>query len=196
MKVTVAKTELVEILCSLELHRSFHDNHKAFLQQCYTPGSHPFLSDVRLIMLVDLDHLMKRLVKHLSTKGFFDLNAKAWRDVIDKELVPGFTSQWYLRDGQNVANARIFFKVEVENALQELNYVKEAQFCKVFREFYEAADSKGLSDNERKLRIQQFLHYLHDVSSTSCVLVQLFKLNLHRQSVFCIMSFLEHPFLA
>jgi hypothetical protein len=37
---------------------------------------------------------------------------------------------------------------------------------------------------------------LHDVSCTSCVLVPLFKLNLHRQSVFCIMSFLEHPFLA
>jgi hypothetical protein len=116
-------------------------------------------------MLLDLDNAMKRLVKHLSTKGFFDLSPKAWRDVIEKGLVPGFTSQWYLRDGQNVANARIFLEVEVEDALRELKYTKEADFCKSFREFYEAADSKGLSDEERQSCIQGFLSYLREVSS-------------------------------
>jgi hypothetical protein len=65
-----------------------------------------------------------------------------------------------LVDKQSDAIAKETFSIDVERAMRRLSYVKEAQFCKVIREFYEAEDEPGIEATERcqrRLNLREWL---------------------------------------
>lgn len=70
-----------------------------------------------------------------------------------------------LVDKQSDSIARLTFSADVENAMRRLNFINEANFCKLIREFYDAEDEPGLSATERcqrRLALRDWL--LADVS--------------------------------
>lgn len=80
------------------------------------------------------------------------------RNIISKSLVVD------LIDKQNNAFALRTFSAEVESEMKKLNYYKEANFCRIIRELYEAEDDPGihaLDRMERRMRLKSFL--LEDV---------------------------------
>lgn len=54
-----------------------------------------------------------------------------------------------LVDKQSDAIARLTFSDDVEHAMKRLGYTKEAEFCRLIREFYEAEDEPGIFVEER-----------------------------------------------
>lgn len=114
---------------------------------------------------VDSHHLLVNLRVKVCKDGVQGIDKKAWhsvaesdRNIISKSLVVD------LIDKQNNAFALRTFSAEVESEMKKLNYYKEANFCMIIREWYEAEDDPGihaLDRMERRMRLKSFL--LEDV---------------------------------
>lgn len=195
----VSKLELHDFATRLHVHYHLATERSEFLKSSYAPLKDP-VSNQAVKSGVDVDHLMKRFATHLVEKGFMDLDGDAWKQVLKDESIPNLGLNWLLRDKQNVANARLFFSSMMEEQLERNGHPKEATFCRVFRRFYEAMDSKGLTDKERVCRIEEFLEFFREVgccfSQFTVTYVFLLRFSMSRQKGFSTMLFQAQWYLA
>ena len=104
---------------------------------------------------------MVNLRSKVCKDGLQNIRKQAWvavanknRDIISKSLVVDII------DKQNNAFAKRTFSRDVEIEMRNLAFDKEADFCQIVREWYEAEDTPGFSSKERirrKLRLKEFL---------------------------------------
>ena len=95
----------------------------------------------------------------LDKRAWHDV-AEADNDIISKALVVD------LLDKQNNAFAKRTFSVRVEQKMRELEYQREASFCRIMREWYAAEDEKGLSAVTRaqfRINLRDFLMWPVDL---------------------------------
>lgn len=115
-----------------------------------------------IFSFLDVHHLITNCRIKVCKDGLHErgINKQAWIDVAKsnttKLKVPHVED---LVDKQSDSIARATFSEEVENAMRS-HYQREAHFCKLVREFYEAEDDPGLSVNERFWRRMEFRRWL------------------------------------
>ncbi|KAI8816780.1 uncharacterized protein EV422DRAFT_509429, partial [Fimicolochytrium jonesii] len=110
------------------------------------------------------DHIMKRFNKHVTTSGFgAHLRKEAWLSIAGMPEHDGvFGTWWYKRDNQCDADAKTGFCKQVADILEATGYAKEAEFCNVLREFFEALDLSGISQDDREGRVDRMIDWLAD----------------------------------
>ncbi|XP_076088264.1 uncharacterized protein LOC143058683 [Mytilus galloprovincialis] len=126
--------------------------------------SYPEFNDIRQKLepaCIDAHHLLVNLRSKVCKDGLQNIRKQAWvavanknRDIISKSLVVDII------DKQNNAFAKRTFSRDVEIEMRNLAFDKEADFCQIVREWYEAEDTPGFSSKERirrKLRLKEFL---------------------------------------
>ncbi|KAI8825676.1 uncharacterized protein EV422DRAFT_503062 [Fimicolochytrium jonesii] len=74
----------------------------------------------------------------------------------------GVRTWWYKRDDQCVADAKTGFGKQVADVLEATGYAKEAEFCNVLREFFEALDLSGIPQDDREARVDRMIDWLAD----------------------------------
>ena len=110
--------------------------------------SHPGYSD-ELKQLepkcLDGEHLLVNARVKVCKDGMLGLQKEAWHqvaevypDVISKSLVVDLINK------QSAANANHTFSVKVEEAMTELGYENEAEFCRLIRHWYSAEGDPGI----------------------------------------------------
>ncbi|CAC5392114.1 CTNND2 [Mytilus coruscus] len=118
--------------------------------------SYPEVSEKRNKMepkCLDAHHLLVNLRVKVCKDGLQGIQKRAWhavaeknRDIISKSLVVD------LIDKQNNAFALRTFSTDVESEMRKLGFIREADFCKLIREWYEAEDESGISAVDRMKR--------------------------------------------
>ncbi|KAI9357252.1 hypothetical protein DFJ73DRAFT_758277 [Zopfochytrium polystomum] len=116
-----------------------------------------------LTFFEDMSHLackrLMRKVLKLECK-FVGLDPSAWQRVTDsadgETLLP---KAWWKCDAMDVEQLRLAFSEKVENKLRQLGFVKEAEFASVIRGFYDAFDTRGLSDDDCMAKCQLIIDY-------------------------------------
>ena len=134
-----------------------------FYTNCYLPETFQwkffdFESAVPRTCTVDPDHVMKRMVTHVSCNGFGNVKASAWKTLCDhrSELFP---SNWYKRDSQDVELARLFFDPSVSQALKDLGHQEEATFCDIVRNYFDVFDKRNVTMKHRLQYLKDFKNY-------------------------------------
>ncbi|CAC5400819.1 unnamed protein product [Mytilus coruscus] len=126
--------------------------------------SYPEVSEKRNKMepkCLDAHHLLVNLRVKVCKDGLQGIQKRAWhavaeknRDIISKSLVVD------LIDKQNNAFALRTFSTDVESEMRILGFIREADFCKLIREWYEAEDESGISAVDRmkrRINLKSFL---------------------------------------
>ncbi|CAC5366708.1 unnamed protein product [Mytilus coruscus] len=126
--------------------------------------SYPEVSEKRNKMepkCLDAHHLLVNLRVKVCKDGLQGIQKRAWhavaeknRDIISKSLVVD------LIDKQNNAFALRTFSTDVESEMRKLGFIREADFCKLIREWYEAEDESGISAVDRmkrRINLKSFL---------------------------------------
>lgn len=122
--------------------------------------------------VLDTEHIMTNLRSKICTAGLPGYSRLAWVKVAqaNRENGTGLSLAMVddMIDKQNEAFARATFSLKVENVMRTNGDHAEADLCKVFREWFEAEDDRGLSSHERcarRLRLRKWL--LDDVKFDS-----------------------------
>ena len=105
-----------------------------------------------MFSFLDVHHLITNTRTKVCKDGLpdRDISKKAWLDVARGNKTNLKISHVEdLIDKQSDAIANETFSKDVEMEMMELGHVKEANFCKLIREFYEAEDEPGLPASER-----------------------------------------------
>ena len=118
--------------------------------------SYPCLSKKRKQLepkCLDGEHMFVNARVKVCKDGMLGLSKKAWVDVAERYpdiISPSLVVD--LIDKQSAANAKRTFCLEVETTMIKLGYVKEAEFCNIFRNWYDAEDTAGIPSLERALK--------------------------------------------
>lgn len=120
---------------------------------------------------LDVHHLITNCRIKVCKDGFpeREISKKAWIEVARENRtnlkLPHVED---LVDKQSDAIARETFSKEVQRDMERLGFKKEAQFCKLVREFYEAEDEPGIETEERCHRRLNFREWLLDGVNFGC----------------------------
>lgn len=109
----------------------------------------------------DACHLLTCIRTKLCTTGIEGLAKTAWEiAALSKDTKLNITIVVDCVDKQDVALARRVFAEDVESVLQKHNFVQEAKFCRLIREWFDAEDEPSLSAIERcrrRLELRKWL---------------------------------------
>ncbi|KAI9341956.1 hypothetical protein BDR26DRAFT_968308 [Obelidium mucronatum] len=128
-----------------------------FFQHMYIPEVR---NGVPYVSIYDWPHLNKCFTTSVSENGFTGFITK---DEVEKLLNSNLTlltNRFKDRDKQKVFDAKYFWSLPVQTALESLGLTDAANFWQVVRECDEAFDNDGLLDSERIERQQTFLMVL------------------------------------
>lgn len=110
---------------------------------------------------VDYHHLLVNLRVKVCKDGVHGIRKDAWHAVAEKDSnIISRAIVCDLIDKQNNAFAKKTFSIPVEEQMRKLNFNREAEFCKIIREWYEAEDTPGIPAVERvtrRLNLKNFL---------------------------------------
>ncbi|KAI8816777.1 uncharacterized protein EV422DRAFT_509608 [Fimicolochytrium jonesii] len=158
---------LREWLTHIRVERRLAERRRAgndFFSSLYVPERNPCNRDLPLIISIDLDHVMKQFIKHVTTSRCgAHLRKEAWLSIAGMpEHNEVFGTWWYKRDDQCVPDAKTGFCKQVADILETTGYATEAEFCNVLREFFEALDLSGILQDDREARVDRMIDWLAD----------------------------------
>ena len=101
-------------------------------------------------------HILNNLRYHICNKGFDNVSTQAFIDVsdMDHDVLPRAVVELKL-DRQNCVLSQRFSKI-----LTRCNYVSEANFVQLVRNWYKACDERGMPVNDRLTNLYQMYKYL------------------------------------
>ena len=111
--------------------------------------------------IIDPTHILTNTRCHIARNGYLDLNIKrdAWvRVAKEQSTALNIAMVEDVIDPQNGDTAQLFFSENVEEQLRAHGDVTEAEFCRIFRNWYGAMDERG-HDN-RAVHINQMREFL------------------------------------
>ncbi|VDI68808.1 Hypothetical predicted protein [Mytilus galloprovincialis] len=158
-----------------ELHK--WNNSSAFSLECKVAGTQcppfwysqqKFLQEESSYILefLDPEHLLTNMRTKICSTGIpqAGIKADAWVEVAKNGKENGSNLSLAmvqdLLDKQNVGYALKTFSVEVEMAMTDAGYLVEADFCRIFRNWYIAQDEAGISCTQRHEFEQEFRQWL------------------------------------
>ena len=114
----------------------------------------------------DYTHILNKLRYHICNKGFDNVSTQAFIDVsdIDHDVLPRAVVELKL-DRQNCLLSQRFFSEDVQKILTRCNYVSEANFVQLVRNWYKACDERGMAVNDRLKNLYQMYEYLSSLMS-------------------------------
>ena len=109
----------------------------------------------------DYTHILNNLRYHICNKGFDDVATEAFIQVsdMDHDVLPRAVVELKL-DRQNCALSQRFFSEDVQKILTRCNYVSEAKFVHLVRNWYKACDERGMAVNDRLTNLYKMYEYL------------------------------------
>ena len=109
----------------------------------------------------DYTHILNNLRYHIYNKGFDNVSTQAFIDVsdMDHDVLPRAVVELKL-DRQNCLLSQRFFSEDVQKILTRCNYVSEAKFVQLVRNWYKACDERGMTVNDRLTNLYQMYEYL------------------------------------
>lgn len=111
----------------------------------------------------DCSHNLTHLRVRTSKTGIRGISPDAWRECAkSRETLLSVPLVEDLIDKQSVPNARTHFSWEVESWMRLNGYVREANFTKIVRNWYEASDEPGRSALERVQHLLSMRDFLLD----------------------------------
>ena len=118
------------------------------------------------MLTFDYTHILNNLRFHICNKGFDDVSTQAFKEVsnMDHDVLPRAVVELKL-DRQNCLLSQRFFSEDVQKILTRCNYVSEAKFVKLVRNWYKACDERGMAVNERLTNLYKMYEYLSSLMS-------------------------------
>ena len=112
-----------------------------------------------LFYVLDAHHKLFSLRTKVCSTGLpqLGITRKAWEDAISTDTMLNPAIVFDLIDKQNNGFAQRTFAADVEDFMRLKGYNKEANFCKMVRNWYEAEDEAGLSATQRCIYWLDFL---------------------------------------
>jgi len=162
--VAILRVWLARMLVDEDMFFQKKTNGKDFYTSPYVPGRNPSNSELPLVMTVDPDHVFKRLIKYLTTYGFGEhADRNRWITIAKDRNFNEFGIDWYKRDEQKVADAKVAVSKPIETEFRKRQWEKEADVCMIIREAWEAFDTSGISEERRAGYIERLRVYLMDI---------------------------------
>ena len=136
-----------------EIPSNYHDDYQIYSYPEYSTKCQQI--EPRII---DPSHCLTNLRLHATTKGFFNLNPNAFKEVArqNNDILNLALVQEPIADKQNVPFAQKVFSEPVESELCKLGYLNEALLVRTVRNWYNACNEHGLTVETR-------LEYLLDM---------------------------------
>ena len=109
----------------------------------------------------DYTYILNNLRYHICNKGFDDVATEAFIQVsdMDHDVLPRAVVELKL-DRQNCALSQRFFSEDVQKILTRCNYVSEAKFVHLVRNWYKACNERGMAVNDRLTNLYKMYEYL------------------------------------
>ena len=109
----------------------------------------------------DYTHIINNLRYHICNKGLDHVSTEAFIEVsdIDHDVLPRAVVELKL-DRQNCLLSQRFFSEDVQKILTRCNYVSEAKFVHLVRNWYKACDERGMAVNDRLTNLYKMYEYL------------------------------------
>ena len=109
----------------------------------------------------DYTPILNNLRYHICNKGFDDVATEAFIQVsdMDHDVLPRAVVELKL-DRQICALSQRFFSKDVQKILTRCNYVSEAKFGHLVRNWYKACDERGMAVNDRLTNLYKMYEYL------------------------------------
>ena len=109
----------------------------------------------------DYTHILNNLRYHICNKGFNNVSTEAFIEVsnLDHDVLPRAVVELKL-DRQNCLLSQRFFSEDVQKILTRCNYVSEAEFVHLVRNWYKACDERVMAVNERLEIFYKMYEYL------------------------------------
>ena len=136
-----------------EIPSNYHDDYQIYSYPEYNT-KHQQIEP----RIIDPSHCLTNLRLHATTKGFFNLNPNAFKEVArqNNDILNLALVQEPMPDKQNVPFAQKIFSEAVELELCKLGCLNEALLVRTVRNWYNAC-------NERGLTVETRLEYLLDM---------------------------------
>ena len=114
----------------------------------------------------DYTHILNNLRYHICNKGYDNVSTQAFINVsdMDHDVLPRAVVELKL-DRQNCLLSQRFFSEDVQKILTRCNYVPEANFVQLVRNWYKARDERGMAVNDRLKYWYQMYEYLSSLVS-------------------------------
>ena len=109
----------------------------------------------------DYTHILNNLRYHICNKGLDHVSTEAFIEIsdIDHDVLPRAVVELKL-DRQNCLLSQRFFSEDVQKILTRCNYVSEAKFVHLVRNWYKASDERGMAVNDRLTNLYKMYEYL------------------------------------